>query len=117
MTRIEELEARIRELEKENDTLRGKKKMFTPTIPKQIEEKFENTDNVYDAKRFYAITVAVRQMCFPPIAGKRRNAQTGKKMPCDFTLRVMDMTPEQYKRYVDILDEVADILAAYEYVE
>lgn len=116
-----EMQKRITELEKEVARLRGEKlkKDVLPAIPGHIEKKFKVSTHGHGEHTMRDISLAMRRICFPPYDKPHyhsyRDGKPSKLMKYTYALPIMEMTAEQYARYIEILDKVTDILAEYEY--
>lgn len=116
---VEEMQARIEQLEKENAKLRGEKGRLTKVVPDELESKYpwldKDRDNVASP-----IGKAVRALCFPKSKKPhmRNWGQWGKSM-MDYTyLRsVREMSDEEYEKYSLVFRAVVEAIAPYRYCE
>lgn len=121
---FEELEARIKELEEENKKLRGAIKHTSnkrAAVPDYICKKFQRNTNPGRYRRDEALKAIgrdIRKICFPEYSkmqmhhyGDGRRAQ---KIPYDYAFPVSEMSTEQYARYIEILNELSDVLVKYD---
>ena len=102
---LEEMQARIAELEAENARLKGEHRKWRDRLPNDayIRWPFVGTRNVVQS-----LTTLVRSACFPL---KAYNKSAVRKQEGIMTL--LEMTDEQYSGYIAATTEILDILKKY----
>lgn len=121
MMNLEEAMARIAELEKENMRLAGEHNAWRDLIPDgadKVAPSLFHDGRAYNngkilskaSKEMQSIGSVVRALCFPQTK-KRRNVRGNTSVNATYSLRLVDMTDEQYKTYCNV---VLDILRVIE---
>lgn len=123
-----EMVQRIRELEKENASLKnivdaieennvGKRNVIPFEIGKKHGGRYSSSGTYFirdvRGEDLYSLASAIRGMCFPRhIKEKNRNGRINHE---SFRVGVRDMTNEEYLLYADIVDQVLDVVTKYIY--
>lgn len=125
MTEQEMLE-RIKELEEENAKLRERlptRRTIRPVCPDWIGEKYGGKvltrgTNIYSLSfvrnsELSELSKIIRRICFPHEERMQKRAGSSSMVKVRGTVKVDDMTDEQYGQYCTVLDEVLSVLSKH----